>query len=41
MLVIRETKSSCMLVMVMPLIPVYELFSERVNTFKPENQILG
>ena len=25
----------------MPLIPDYELFSERVNTFKPEKQILG
>ena len=25
----------------MPLIPDYELFSERVNAFKPEKQILG
>ena len=30
-----------MSVLAMPLIPAYELFSERVNTFNPENQILG
>ena len=32
---------SILAVLAMHLIPAYELFSERVTTFKPENQISG
>ena len=32
---------SILAALAMPLIPDYELFSERVNTLKPEKQILG
>ena len=32
---------SILAALAMPLIPDYELFSERVNTFKLEKQILG
>ena len=38
---IREILESPLSVLAMPLIPAYKLFSERVNTFKPENKILG
>ena len=38
---IGEILESPLSVLAMPLIPAYELFSERVSTFKPENQILG
>ena len=38
---IREILESPLSVFAMPLIPAYLLFSERVNTFKPANQILG
>ena len=32
---------SILAALAMPLIPDYELFSKRVNTFKPGKQILG
>ena len=37
----NHTRSAVLAALAMPLIPDYELFSERVNTFKPEKQILG